>query len=106
MLDRTHWLTSGYEDQRLTALMEGSTFFTLSKEGANVAVFPSTGRLHRAGFVWPDNTERLLRNSALAIEEPTGGGHVVLFANDPWFRAWWHALDKLVLNAIVLGPSF
>ncbi|MGH7637822.1 MAG: M14 family zinc carboxypeptidase, partial [Gemmatimonadaceae bacterium] len=106
VLDRTHWLTSGYDEQRLTALMEGSTFFTLSKEGANVAVFPSTGRLHRAGFVWPDNTERLLRNSALAIEEPTGGGHVVLFANDPWFRAWWHALDKLVLNAIVLGPSF
>ena len=106
VLDRTHWLTSGYEDQRITALMEGSTFFTLSKEGANVAVFPNTGRLHRAGFIWPENTERLLRNSALVMEEPTGGGHVVLFANDPWFRAWWHALDKLVLNAIVLGPSF
>ncbi|HYC49829.1 MAG TPA: M14 family zinc carboxypeptidase [Gemmatimonadaceae bacterium] len=106
VLDRTHWLTSGYSAQRLTALMDGSSFFTLSKEGANVAVFPRTGRLHRAGFVWPENTERLLRNSALLIDEPTGGGHVVLFANEPWFRAWWHALDRLVLNAIVLGPSF
>ena len=47
-----------------------------------------------------------LRNTALLIEEPTGGGHVVLFANEPLFRAWWHALDRLVLNAIVLGPSF
>jgi hypothetical protein len=56
--------------------------------------------------VWPENTERLLRNTALVIEEPTGGGHVVLFANEPLFRAWWHALDRLVLNAIVLGPSF
>ena len=106
VLDRTHWLTSGYEDQRLTVLLEGSTFLTLSKEGANVAVFPKSGRLHRAGFVWPDNTERLLRNSAFLIEEPTGGGHVVMFGNDPLFRAWWHALDRLVLNAIVLGPSF
>jgi hypothetical protein len=106
VLDRTHWLTSGYEDQRLTVLLEGSTFLTLSKEGANVAVFPKTGRLHRAGFVWPENTERLLRNSALLIEEPTGGGHVVMFGNEPLFRAWWHALDRLVLNAIVLGPSF
>jgi hypothetical protein len=106
VLDRTHWLTSGYEDQRLTVLLEGSTFLTLSKEGANVAVFPKTGRLHRAGFVWPENTERLLRNSSLLIEEPTGGGHVVLFGNEPLFRAWWHALDRLVLNAIVLGPSF
>jgi hypothetical protein len=106
VLDRTHWLTSGFEDQRLTAMLDGSTFLSLSKDGANVAVFPKTGRLHRAGFVWPENTERLLRNSALLIEEPTGGGHVVLFANEPWFRAWWHALDRLVLNAIVLGPAF
>ena len=106
ILDRTHWLTSGFEEQRITALLEGSTFLTLSKEGANVAVFPKSGRMHRAGFVWPENTERLLRNSSLLIAEPTGSGHVVLFANEPFFRAWWHALDRLVLNAIVLGPSF
>jgi len=106
VLDRTHWLTSGFEEQRLTVMLDGSTFMGLSKEGSNVAVFPKTGRLHRAGFVWPDNTERLLRNSALLIEEPTGGGHVVMFANEPLFRAWWHALDRLVLNAIVLGPTF
>ena len=105
-LDRTHWLTSGFEDQRTTVMLDGSTFLTLSKEGANVGVFPKTGRLHRAGFVWPENTEKLLRNSAFLIEEPTGSGHVVLFANEPLFRAWWHALDRLVLNAIVLGPSF
>jgi hypothetical protein len=106
VLDRTHWLTSGYDDQRVTALLDGSTFLTLSREGANLGVFPRTGRLHRAGFVWPENTERLLRNTAMLIAEPTGGGHVVLFANEPLFRAWWHALDRLVLNAIVLGPSF
>lgn len=106
VLDRTHWLTSGYDDPRLTVMLEGATFLTLSKEGANVGVFPKTGKVHRAGFVWPENTERLLRNSALLIEEPTGGGHVVLFGNEPFFRAWWHALDRLVMNAIVLGPSF
>jgi hypothetical protein len=106
VLDRTHWLTGGFDEQRLQVLNEGSSFLTLSKEGANVAVFPKTGKLHRSGFVWPENTERLLRNSAFLIEEPTGGGHVVLFANEPFFRAWWHALDRLVLNAIVLGPSF
>lgn len=106
VLDRTHWLTSGFEEQRITAMLDGSTFLTLSKEGANVGVFPRNGRLHRAGFIWPENTERLLRNSALLIAEPTGSGHVVLFANEPFFRAWWHALDRLVLNAIVLGPSF
>jgi len=105
VLDRTHWLTDGYDQPRLTVMMMGSSFFKLSKEGANVAVFPSTGTLYRAGFEWPNNTERLLRGTAFLIEEPTGDGHLVLFANDPMFRGWWRALDKLVLNAVVLGPA-
>jgi hypothetical protein len=106
VLDRTHWLTQGYDEPRITVLLEGSTFLKLSREGANVGVFPASGRLHRAGFVWPGNTERLLRGTAFLIEEPVGDGHVVLFANEPMFRAWWHALDRLVMNAIVLGPAY
>jgi hypothetical protein len=77
-----------------------------SREGSNVAVFPTTGALHRAGFVWNDNTERLLRGSALLVDEPLGDGHVVLFANEPMFRGLWRALDKLVLNAVLLGPAY
>jgi hypothetical protein len=105
VLDRTHWLTFGYEQPRLTVLMTGSAFFTLSKDGTNVGVFPQTGTLHRSGWVWPDNTERLLRGTSFLIEEQTGRGHVVLFANDPFFRGWWRALDRLVMNAVVLGPG-
>jgi hypothetical protein len=104
-LDRTHWLTHGYDQPRLTVMVNGSSFLSLSKEGANVAVFPSSGPLHRAGFTWPDNTERLLRGTSLLIHEPTGRGHVVLFQNEPMFRGWWRALDRMVLNAILLGPS-
>lgn len=106
VLDRTHWLTHGYERPRLTVMFDRGTFLKLSREGANVAVFPETGLLHRAGFIFPENTERLLRGTALLIEEPTGGGHVVLFNNEPMFRAWWRALDRLVMNAILLGPAF
>ena len=105
VLDRTHWLTGGYENPRVTVMLDGSTFFKLSKDGANVGVFPATGKLHRAGWAWPDNTERLLKGTAFLIEEPIGDGHLVLFANEPMFRGWWRALDKLVLNAIVLGPA-
>jgi hypothetical protein len=105
VLDRTHWLTFGYEQPRLTVMMEGSTFFTLSKEGSNVGVFPQTGTLHRSGWIWPDNTERLLRGTAFLIHEPLGGGHVIAFANEPFFRGWWRALDRLVMNAVVVGPA-
>ncbi|CAA9317309.1 MAG: hypothetical protein AVDCRST_MAG11-1833, partial [uncultured Gemmatimonadaceae bacterium] len=69
-LDRTHWLTFGYTRPRLTVLFEGDNFLKLSQEGANVAVFPAAGAFRRAGFVWDDNTERLLRGTALLVDEP------------------------------------
>ena len=105
ILDRTHWLTHGYERQRMTVMLDGESFLKLSKDGTNVAVFPAEGKLLRGGFAFPDNTERLLRNAALVVEEPVGSGHIILFNNEPMFRAWWRALDKLVLNGIVLGPG-
>ena len=106
LLDRTHWLTAGYDAPRLTVLLQGDLFLKPSKDGANVAVFPATGPLVRAGFTWPNNTERLLRGTSLLIDEPTGGGHVVLFTNEPMFRGWWRSLDRLVLNALILGAAY
>lgn len=106
VFDMTHWLTLGVEKQRMTVLVDGDAFFKLSKEGANVAVFPMTGPLKRAGFTFPDNTERLLKGTALIVQERVGGGHLVMFANDPLFRGWWRALDRVVMNAVLLGPAF
>jgi hypothetical protein len=106
VLDRTHWLTLGMDQRRLTVLMQGSTFLRPSKEASNVAVFAPDGALHRAGFLWPENSERLLRGTAAVIEEPLGRGHVVLFNTNPVFRGWWRSLDKLLLNAVLLGSGF
>jgi hypothetical protein len=106
VLDMTHWLTLGIEKRRMTVLFDGDAFLKLSKEGNNVAVFPSTGPLKRAGFAFPDNTERLLKGTALVVEESVGRGHLVMFANDPMFRGFWRALDPLVLNAVLLGTAF
>ena len=106
LLDRTHWLTAGYDAPRLTVLLQGDLFLKPSKEGANVAIFPATGPLVRAGFTWPNNTERLLRGTSLLIDEPSGSGHVILFTNEPMFRGWWRSLDRLVLNALLLGAAY
>jgi hypothetical protein len=106
VLDMTHWLTLGVERQRMTVLMDGDAFLKLSKEGSNVAVFPATGKLKRAGFTFPGNSERLLKGTALVVEESVGRGHLVMFANDPMFRGWWRALDRVVMNAVLLGNGF
>ena len=103
VLDLTHPLTLGMERQRMPVLVGGSSFYTISKDGGNVAVFPTTGTLRRGGFVFPDNSERLLKGSAFIVQERVGRGNLVMFTSDPMFRGWWRALDRIVLNAILIG---
>ncbi|MEX2182387.1 MAG: M14 family zinc carboxypeptidase [Gemmatimonadaceae bacterium] len=106
VLDLTNWVTFGMERQRMPVLVGGSSFYTISKDGGNVAVFPTTGTLRRGGWVFPNNTERLLKGSVFVAQERVGRGNVVMFTNDPMFRGWWRALDRMVLNAVLLGTSF
>jgi len=107
-LDRTHWLTLGYEQDQLPVYLEGSTFWKLSRTGANPVVFTVAGAsdsLTLSGFTWPDNTERLLKGTAWAVVENQGDGHVVLFLGDPLFRAFWRGPARLVTNAMLIGPG-
>jgi len=89
-------------------LVEGDTFFRTSKTGTNVLTFDTENAdqsLRLAGFVWKDNTERLLRGTAAVIEEPLGEGHVILFSNEPGQRLIWHATTRLLLNGVLYAPS-
>jgi hypothetical protein len=105
-IDRTTYLTYGYEDAQLPVLVNSGYFFRPSKEGTNAVIFsPNVNQtLRLSGFVWPNNTERLLRGTAYVIEEPTGRGHVVLFAEEPNFRGIWRTTIRLFFNSI-LFPS-
>jgi hypothetical protein len=106
VLDLGNWVTLGMERQRMPVLVSGSNVLGISHDGGNVAVFPTEGTLKRGGFTFPDNSERLLRGSAFIVQERVGRGNVVMFTNDPMFRGWWRALDRMVLNAVLLGGSF
>ncbi|MCA1634447.1 MAG: hypothetical protein LC802_12325, partial [Acidobacteria bacterium] len=107
-LDRTTPLTYGYEEQTLPVLVSSAYFFRPSKEGTNAAVFSADAGaqpLHIAGFIWP-TTEQLLRGTAYVMEEPTGKGHVVLYAEDPNFRAIWRSTTRLFFNSFLFQPIF
>lgn len=103
-LDRTHWLTLGYEQSDLPVYLDGSTFWKQSKNGANPVVFTGDS-LTLSGFSWPDNTSRLLKGTSWAVVENQGDGRVVLFLGDPLFRAFWRGTARLVTNAILIGPN-
>ncbi len=105
-LDTTHWLTLGYDRNRMPVFIDGDTFWRPSKGGANVITFTDpVDSLVLSGFTWPDNTARLLKGSTWAVVENQGNGRVVLFLGDPLFRAFWRGPAKMVTNAILIGPN-
>ncbi|MEO8138741.1 MAG: M14 family metallopeptidase [Gemmatimonadota bacterium] len=103
-LDRTHWLTAGYERDQLPVFLETSRFLKPSEKGANPVVFTGSD-LTLAGFTWPNNTEKLLRNSVWAAVETVGSGSVVVFAENPVYRGFWRGPAKLLTNAVLFAPG-
>jgi hypothetical protein len=107
-VDRTTYLTYGYEEMSLPVLVASGYFFRPSKEGTNAVVFgeDESAPLRISGFVWPDNTERLLGGTAYIIEEPTARGHVILFAEDPNYRGIWRNMTRLFFNSFLFPSAF
>jgi len=85
--------------------VSGSKFFEVRKEGGSVVAFSEDEKATKLlnGWSWPDETEKALRNTVFVQDAPVGGGHVVLFTQDPTERAMWPGLYKLVLNAVLFG---
>jgi hypothetical protein len=102
-LSSHHFLTYGYDD---TACVLATTdlLFTPSTKGWNVATYASEEQLHVAGFLW-EKMRRALPGQAYLVDEPVGRGHVILFAEDPNFRACWEGLSRFFLNALCFAPS-
>jgi zinc carboxypeptidase len=103
-MDRTHWLTFGYDRDQLPVFLETSTLFKPSKHGANPVAFTGSD-LTLSGFSWPDNTERFLKTSVWAAVESVESGRVVLFADNPVYRGFWRGPARLLTNAVLMGPQ-
>jgi hypothetical protein len=107
-VDRTTYLTYGVETETLPVLLASGYFFRPSKEGANALIFERNPKqpLTVSGFVWEGNTEKLLKGTAYLIDEPTGNGHVILFAEEPFFRGIFRSTTRPFFNSILFNGSF
>ena len=107
-VDRTTYLNYGIESNEIPVLMSGNSFFRYSNEGTNALVFAENPRqpLTISGFVWEGNTERLLKGTSYLIDEPKGSGHVILFADDPFFRGIFRSTTRQVFNAVLFNGVF
>ncbi len=107
-VDRTTYLNYGVNQDEIPVLLASGYFFRYSKEGANALVFDAKPKkpLTISGFVWEGNTERLLSGTAYVIDESMGRGHVILFAEDPFFRGLTRSATRPFFNSILFNGVF
>lgn len=107
-IDRTTYLNYGVSRNEIPVLLASGYFFRYSKEGSNAIIFDAAPvkPLTVSGFVWEGNTENLLKGTAYVIDEQRGAGHVILFAEDPFFRGMTRSMTKPFLNSMLFNGVF
>ena len=70
----------------------------------NVGIFAPLEGLRLSGYIWPE-TEKMLAGKAWLLNESFGRGQIISFIEDPNFRASFDGLNKLFLNALLLGSG-
>jgi hypothetical protein len=102
-LDKEHWLAAGVGD-RLPALISNSYALMSKHPVQTVGRLAEESELRLSGLLWPEARTRWARTAYLT-RESLGKGQIVLFLNEPYFRAQCLGTGRLLMNAIVLGPG-
>jgi hypothetical protein len=102
-LDDEHWLTAGCD--RYVPVMSNTNYAYLPGRGCQVAGrLADKEEIRLAGLVWPEARERWAKTTWLA-REAKGKGQIVMFATPPNFRGYFLGAERLLLNAMLLGPG-
>lgn len=103
-LDITHPLGFGYSDRSI-ALLKGSNdvMRRTSNPYATVIAYGTPPVL--SGYASEAN-RIIFEGTAALLAERKQMGSVILFADDPNFRAYWYGANKLFLNALFFSKAF
>jgi len=103
-LDTEHWLSYGCSSD--VPIMVNTTYAYLAKGGVEVAGrVAGESHIRLSGLLWPEARERW-SETVWAAREGLGKGQLILFATQPNFRAYFHGGERILLNALLLGPGF
>ncbi len=102
-LDTTHPIAFGMPE-RMPVFRASETFYEPSgTPGATVARYTEEPLL--SGYIHPSMKDELA-GSASILARRSGRGHIVGFADNPNFRAFWYGTNGLFLNALFFGHVF
>ncbi len=103
-LDEEHWLAYG-AGKSVPVLVFTSQALLSRYPVRTPARFAGTDGLRLSGLLWPEARDRWAR-TAYATQESRGRGQIILFSGDPVFRGFFLGTERLLLNALLLGPGF
>jgi hypothetical protein len=104
-LDDGYWLSAGYDAGELPVLVDSPELY-LAPEGPPSSRQRVVARYGEklSGHAWQETLERI-PDAVFVYEERVDGGRVIAFAEDPNYRGYFRAANRLFLNAVILGPS-
>jgi hypothetical protein len=103
-LDNEHWLTVGCG--ATVPVMFNTSYAYLAGSSAQVpGRLGDSKRIRLSGLMWPEAKDRW-GETAYVTRESKGKGQVILFATAPNFRGYFMGAERLLLNALFLGPGY
>jgi hypothetical protein len=98
-----HWLRFGAGD-RLPVLFKEADAIVAPPGTEVVGRFARPQDLALSGLIWPESVGYIAETAFLARER-LGRGQVIAFSNDPAYRGYSLGTQRLLMNAMILGPG-
>ena len=100
-VDTSHPLGFGLPRNQLAVNKENGISFKPSRNAFSTVVrIDDSPRVN--GYLSENNRSRVA-GAAWLLVSPQGQGNVVLFADDPAHRKYWHGTERILLNAVFFG---
>ena len=100
-LDRSHPIGYGYNQDSIRVFRSITDFFVRPTNEYITPLYYTKNPVV-GGFVSYENSKKL-ENTPAVMAGKAGKGTVIMFADNPNFRAFWYGTNKMFLNAIFYG---
>lgn len=106
VVDADHWLAQGVAPD-LHVLVRGNRIFQplALDQGSTVARFADADDLAAGGHLWDENRRQLAFKPFVMVQRH-GRGMIIGFTEDPAVRAYLDGLNALLVNAVLVAPSY
>ncbi|MDZ7694363.1 MAG: hypothetical protein U5K69_25110 [Balneolaceae bacterium] len=102
-IDPSNPIAFGVSDRRQLFLKDSDLFLKPSKNPyATVAEYTEDPLV--GGYAKQENIDKISGTAAI-VTSSEGRGNVILFADNPNFRSYWHTTSRLLLNSLLFGQN-